>query len=59
MSKFVHIKQEGKEIQQGINYYPLSDKYSVGFVFLLGLWFFRMRWSKVAKKVFVSGGRYE
>ena len=52
--KLFHVKKEGVELQQGVNYYPLKDRNSVGFVVLVGLWVFRVRYSKIAKRVFVK-----
>ena len=51
------FKREGKRLKQGLNVYSLLDKHSFGFVFLLGRWVFRMRYSKNAECWFV--GRYK
>ena len=55
----LHFKREGKEIRQGLNVYPLSDKSSFGFVILLGNTIFRMRYSKIAKRWFIRGYKAE
>jgi hypothetical protein len=53
------IRQEGEEIHNGFNFYPLTDKGSFGFIFRygpkipltdLGSKIFRFRYSKITKK---------
>ena len=46
----IQLRSEGETIQNGFNFYPLSDKGSAGFIFRLGklaIWF---RYSKVTGK---------
>ena len=55
----IHTKREGKELKQGLNAYSLSDRNSFGFVLLLGHRVFRMRYSKIVKRWFVSSYKVE
>jgi hypothetical protein len=51
----IHIRQEGEIIRNGFNFYPLTDKGSVGFIFKLGKRIFRIRYSKITGKLNVKG----
>jgi len=46
----IHLRSEGEPVKQGFNFYPLSDYGSFGFVFRLGTFSFRMRYSKRTKQ---------
>jgi hypothetical protein len=46
----LYLRSEGGIVRNGFNFYPLSDKGSVGFIFRLGntaIWF---RYSKITGK---------
>jgi hypothetical protein len=46
----MHLRSEGKPIQQGFNFYPLSDKGSIGFVYRKDNKATMFRYSKYLKK---------
>jgi hypothetical protein len=61
-----HIRKEGQRIENGFNFYPLSDKSNFGFIFRygprmpvlnLGLYGIQVRYSKVHKQWFIH--RYD
>lgn len=51
----IWVRREGEAVRQGLNVYPLSDRYSAGFILRLGRLNWRMRWSKVKNRLHVGG----
>lgn len=45
-----YIRPEGNRIRNGLNFYPLSDRRSAGFILRCGDWGFRMRYSKYQRR---------
>ena len=50
----IYIRKESEEIRQGINFYPLNDNNSFGFILKVWHFLWRVRYSKNAKKWFVT-----
>ena len=58
--KWLHVRrQEGEWLNYGLTFYPLSDKYSIGFMFRSEERYFRLRYSKKVKKWFWQYVRLE
>lgn len=52
-----HIRPEGGVLRNGLNVYPWNERrHHVGFIFQLGDWRFRWRYSFGAGRVFCSWG---
>jgi hypothetical protein len=49
--KYLHWRNEGKPIEQGLTVYRLTDR-GIGFILNLDRWFIRCRYSKVVHKLF-------
>lgn len=47
----IHIRKEGEYINQGLNFYPLSDKYNFGFILRIRNFVWLFRYNKTLRKV--------
>ena len=50
----IYSRREGEEIKNGLNFYPLKDRNSVGVRLRIGARVWRARYSKNAKKWFFT-----
>lgn len=50
----IHWKSEGTDLHQGFNFYKPSDNNSAGVILLIKNWVWRVRYSKYAKKWFLT-----
>lgn len=58
--RYLHIRrQEGEYLNNGLTFYPLSNKDSFGFMFRTEERYFRLRYSKRVKKWFWQYVRLE
>ena len=46
----IHVRAEGEQIHNGLNFYPLTDKGSAGVVIKLGNSVLWLRYSKITGK---------
>lgn len=51
-----HLRDEGREIKPGFNFYPLNSKSSFGCIIKIWRQSFKFRYSKVRKKWFIKRG---
>ena len=55
-----HIVGEGMERKQGFNFYPWSERRSsIGFVLLIGNWFWRLRYAPHVRKFYCYTDQYD
>lgn len=50
----IYLRQEGKAIRNGFNFYPLTDKGSVGVVIKFSKSILQLRYSKITGKLNVT-----
>lgn len=50
----IYIRRAGELTRNGFNFYPLSDKYSRGFILRLGRFSLRVRYSSFQERLIVS-----
>ncbi len=50
----IHIRDEGEEVKEGFNVYPHGNKHSWGWVYRLGNIIWRVRYSYLRQKWFVT-----
>jgi len=53
-TSMIQWRKEGEEIQQGLSFYKLTDKHSIGLFLRVWNYVWRARYSKYAKKWFFT-----
>lgn len=46
----IYIRREGEQVKNGLNFYPLTDKGSIGVILRIGKHAYHFRYSKITKK---------
>jgi len=50
----IYFRDEGENIRNGLNLYPLTSTSSIGFIFRIRSKTWRVRYSKITKKWFIG-----